>query len=97
MPRFVLAAVLALFSVPPALAGPRDELLRVAPSDAAIIVIIQNARDHYHAAGSRRSRDGSPRPPSARSCSNRPSLAQLRDSAAMIFRELDATPETADR
>jgi hypothetical protein len=41
------AALLALLvTSAPAAAGPRDELLRVAPPDAALVVVVQNARAH---------------------------------------------------
>ncbi|MBX9622678.1 MAG: hypothetical protein K2X82_02580 [Gemmataceae bacterium] len=49
MTRFVLAAVLAASgSVAPA-APPRDEALRLAPPDAALVAVVQNARDHLKA------------------------------------------------
>jgi hypothetical protein len=46
--RPLLLAVLALAASPAAAAAPRDELLRAAPPDAALLVLVQNARDHIH-------------------------------------------------
>jgi hypothetical protein len=45
MPRFATILVL-LLAVTPVQAGPRDELLRVAPPDAALLVVVQNAKSH---------------------------------------------------
>ncbi len=45
--RLAIAALVLL--PPPLLAGPRDELLRVAPPDAALVLVVQNARDHAKA------------------------------------------------
>jgi hypothetical protein len=46
MNRPALAIVVALAYSAPAAAGPRDDLLRVAPPDAALVVVVQNARSH---------------------------------------------------
>jgi len=45
VPR-LFALVALLISTAPASAAPRDELLRVAPPDAALLLIVQNGRDH---------------------------------------------------
>lgn len=45
MPRLFTLLTLALVGTP-AVASPRDELLRAAPQDAALVVLVQNARDH---------------------------------------------------
>ncbi|HSQ55823.1 MAG TPA: hypothetical protein VLM40_08750 [Gemmata sp.] len=47
MHRLVLIAVLLPLLAPIAsAAGPRDELLRVAPPDAALVLVLQDAREH---------------------------------------------------
>ena len=44
---FALAVALVLVGVSPvAAAPPRDEVLRLAPPDAALVALVQNARDH---------------------------------------------------
>jgi hypothetical protein len=94
MHRFVLAVGLALFSVPAALAGPRDELLRVAPNDAAIIVLVQNGRDHYRALTQSPFASWFPTTAIGKRLLNSSELTHVRDTAAMIFRELDTTRDT---
>jgi hypothetical protein len=42
----VFTFLLLLLASSPAIASPRDELLRVAPPDAALLVLVQNGRDH---------------------------------------------------
>ena len=44
--RPFLLASFALVAAPASAASPRDELLRVAPPDAALLVLVQNARNH---------------------------------------------------
>jgi hypothetical protein len=47
--RLLLAALLAAATAPSAGAAPRDELLRVAPPDAAVVLVVQNAAAHAKA------------------------------------------------
>lgn len=44
-----LAIAMVLAAASPAAAAPRDDLLRVAPQDAALFVLVQNAREHVEA------------------------------------------------
>ena len=44
--RFAIAVVLAFAFAAPAVAAPRDDALRVAPPDAAIVLVVQNLRAH---------------------------------------------------
>ena len=46
LPRFAAVLAVALLGVGRLGAAPRDELLRLAPPDAALVVVVQNARDH---------------------------------------------------
>jgi len=41
-----LVLILLLLSAPPAQADPREELLRLAPPDAALLLVVHNAREH---------------------------------------------------
>src|SRR4051794_29933701 len=44
--RFAAALLVALLLLGRSAAGPRDELLRVAPPDATFVLVVQNPRDH---------------------------------------------------
>lgn len=44
--RLASAFLIFQFSITSALAAPRDELLRVAPPDAALLLLVQNGREH---------------------------------------------------
>lgn len=44
--RFAAALVVALLLLGRSAAGPRDDLLRVAPPDATFVLVVQNPRDH---------------------------------------------------
>ncbi|MCI0701783.1 MAG: hypothetical protein L0241_11925 [Planctomycetia bacterium] len=44
--RSVLVVAFTLALCAPAVAAPRDEALRVAPTNAALVVVVQNLRDH---------------------------------------------------
>src|SRR5438094_969781 len=46
LPRFAAVLAVALLGAGRLGAAPRDELLRLAPPDAALVVVVQNARDH---------------------------------------------------
>ncbi|MBX9582058.1 MAG: hypothetical protein K2X87_17270 [Gemmataceae bacterium] len=50
LPRLASIILLVVLASAPAVAAqPRDELLRLAPPDAAIVALVQNARDHLRA------------------------------------------------
>lgn len=49
MPRLLAVLALLALTASAALAGPRDEVLRLVPADAAIVGLVQNARDHVRA------------------------------------------------
>src|SRR5438067_12590850 len=91
--RLASFAVASLLAVPAAAAAPRDELLRLAPPDAALVVVVQNARDHY------RNLSGSPFvawfPSTAigQKLLDSEDLKRLRESAGMIFAQLGTTPD----
>lgn len=94
MPRLALIATFAvLLSVATAVAGPREELLRVAPADAALIVIVQNTREH--ARNLRESPFGQWFPTTAigKKLLGSDQVKQLHDFAGSITGQLGTTPQ----
>jgi hypothetical protein len=94
MMRAVSILAILLVAASPAAGETRDELLRVAPADAAIVVIVQNARDNYRNLAQSPFAQWAPSTAIGKRILESAEFRQLRDSAAMIFRELDTTPET---
>ena len=94
MMRAVFILAILLLAASPAAGRTRDELLRVAPADAAIVVVVQNARDNYHNLRHSPFAEWFPSTTIGKRILESAEVRQLRDSAAMIFRELDSTPET---
>jgi hypothetical protein len=93
MLRVPAAALLTLLGATQSVAGPRDELLRVAPPDAAIVIVVQNARDHYRQISQSPFMAWLPTSSIGKRISNSSEFRQLRDSAGMFLRELDTTPD----
>ncbi len=94
MLRFAFIAIALLTATASAaVAGPRDELLRVAPSDAALVVVVQNGRDHFRNLSQSPFVKWVPSTAIGKKLLDSLEIKQLRESAAMIFRELDTTPE----
>jgi hypothetical protein len=96
MPRpacFALAVAISLFATDVATAAsPRDEVLRVAPADTAIFILVQNARDHYHNLSESPFVQWFPTTTIGKQLFASADLKQLRESGAMIFSELGTTP-----
>jgi hypothetical protein len=92
MVRFAVSAVIALFAAGPALAGPRDDLLRVTPADAAVVVVVQNARDHHRALANSPFGRWFPSTEIGKKILGSPGVAQFRETAGVILRELGTTP-----
>ena len=90
--RFVPTVAVLLLVSGMAKASPRDELLRVTPSDTALVLLVQNAREH------RNNLIGSPfmqwLPSTAvgKKLLESAEIKLLRDSTQMIFNELGTTP-----
>jgi hypothetical protein len=94
MPRFALLAVLALgVSAAPALAGPRDELLRVAPPDAALVVVVQNARDLARDLAGSPFAEWFPTTAIGKKILGSAELKQLTEAGTNIFAGLGTTPQ----
>lgn len=88
------AAVTAvLFAAAPALAGPRDELLRVAPPDAALLVVVQNARGHARALADSPLVEWLPSTALGKKLLGSGELKQLRDAAGSVLPVLGTTPK----
>jgi hypothetical protein len=95
MPRYALLAVLALgLSAAPAVAGPRDELLRVAPPDAALVVVVQNAREHASNLKGSPFAAWFPNTAIGKKLLGSAELKQLTEAGANIFTGLGTTPQT---
>ncbi|HEV3438017.1 MAG TPA: hypothetical protein VG122_11700 [Gemmata sp.] len=88
-----LAAAISLSATGAATAAsPRDEVLRVAPADAAIFILVQNARGHYHNLSESPFVEWFPTTTIGKQLLESIDLKQLRASGAMIFSELGTTP-----
>lgn len=83
---------IALFTAAPVQVAPRDELLRVAPPDAAILVIVQNARDHVRSLSESPFGQWFPTTAIGQQLLNSLELNQFRESGATILSELGTTP-----
>src|SRR5690349_20665085 len=94
LPRFAAAlalAVLAAGSVPAA--SPRDELLRLAPQDAALVLVVQNARDHVRAASESPFAEWFPSSGLGRLLLAGGDFGKARTGATAILGELGTNPE----
>jgi hypothetical protein len=94
MPCFALTALFALLPTASAAPGPRDELLRIAPADAAIVVVVQNARDQFGRLRESPFAEWAPSTAIGQRILQSSEFRQLRDSAAMILHQLEIAPET---
>jgi hypothetical protein len=89
--RALLVFALILPGAAPALASPRDELLRLAPPDAALLLLVQNGREHYKALAASPFLEWFPSTTIGKKVLGSPDLQQLRTSAAMIMEHLGTT------
>src|SRR5262249_61473150 len=76
----------ALFAAAPAHAAPRDELLRVAPPDAAILIVVQNAREHVRNLSESPFGQWFPDTAIGKKLLDSPELKQLRDTVSILSR-----------
>jgi hypothetical protein len=94
MRRFALLTLVTLVvSAASAAAGPRDEVLRVAPPDAAIVVVVQNARDHARNLAESPFAAWFPTTAIGKKLLGSPELKQLSEAGANIFAGLGTTPQ----
>ncbi|HEV3386401.1 MAG TPA: hypothetical protein VG097_16380, partial [Gemmata sp.] len=89
---FLLVIADLLFFAGTAQASPRDEILRVAPADAALIVLVQNARDHYRNLSESPFAQWLPTTAIGKKLFESDELKQFHNSGKMIFNELGTTP-----
>ncbi|VTT99298.1 Uncharacterized protein OS=Singulisphaera acidiphila (strain ATCC BAA-1392 / DSM 18658 / VKM B-2454 / MOB10) GN=Sinac_5524 PE=4 SV=1 [Gemmataceae bacterium] len=92
MNRFAPIAVL-LLAAPPVLAGPRDELLRVAPADAALVVVVQNAREHAKALAGSPFVEALPQTAVGKKLLQMVDFQQVRDVTSALLPALGTTPQ----
>jgi hypothetical protein len=85
-----ILAVVLLASAP---ASPRDELLRLAPPDAALVAVVQNARDHARGVAASPFGRWFPSTPIGRRVMASDEVRQFREAAAVISAELGTTPD----
>jgi hypothetical protein len=90
--RRVVAIAVVLLAAMPLQAGPRDELLRVAPPDAALVVVVQNAREHVHALAESPFADWFPTTAVGKKFIGSGELKQLREAADNVLPALGTTP-----
>ena len=94
MIRLPLTLALLLLGLAPASAGsPRDEVLRVAPPDAALVVVLQNARDHVRDLGTSPFAEWFPTSALGKQLLGTADLTALKNFAGPLFAELKVTPE----
>lgn len=92
MNRFAPIAVM-LLAASPVLAGPRDELLRVAPTDAALVVVVQNAREHAKGLAGSPFVEALPRTAVGKKLLQVIDLQQVRDVTSTVLPALGTTPQ----
>src|SRR4051812_34977928 len=85
--------VVLLLAAPAVAAPPRDELLRVAPADAALVVVVQNARDHVRNIAGSPFAEWLPSTAVGKKLLGSSGLTQFRDAAGKILGELGTTPQ----
>lgn len=91
--RLALTLALALtLSLPATAAPPRDEALRLAPDDFALVAVVQNLRDHATAVGQSQFAEWFPTTSLGKQLLGGASFKQIIDSATPIFGALGITP-----
>ncbi|MBO0700244.1 MAG: hypothetical protein J2P46_17725 [Zavarzinella sp.] len=89
-----LVIVVALWSAPAvALAGPRDELLRLVPDDYTFCLVLQDLREHAKADGSSPFLKGLAESSVLRGLQKTPEAEKFRAAFETILREVGITPE----
>jgi hypothetical protein len=90
--RATLTLALALTLSPPAPAAPRDEALRLAPDNFALVALVQNLRDHTAAVSASPFASWFPTTPLGKQLLGGANFKQITDSATPIFGALGITP-----
>ncbi len=87
------AFLVALVAAAPAAAAPRDELLRVAPPDAAVVVLVQNASTHAKNVLASPFAAWFPSSPLGKQLAAGLKLGEARDGLKAVLGALDTTPD----
>jgi hypothetical protein len=90
----IFATFAVALAAPPVSAGARDELLRVAPPDAALVLLAQNAREHVRNVSESPFGVWFPTTSLGKKLSDSAGLKQLRDNADNILKELETDSQT---
>ncbi|MDB5308734.1 MAG: hypothetical protein JWO38_2936 [Gemmataceae bacterium] len=91
--RLFFVAGLVACVAPPAPAAPRDEVLRVAPPDAAFVLLLQNARDHVRDVANSPFVEWVPKSVLGRQLFAAGDLKHVREAAAPLFLALGVTSD----
>ena len=91
--RFLCSAVLVALAAPTAVAAPRDDVLRVAPPDAALTLVVQNARDRAAAVAASPFAAWFPQSAAGKQFAATVDLKQVRQATAPLFAALGVTPD----
>jgi hypothetical protein len=91
----LVASLLAVgvFAPPVLAASPRDELLRVAPPDAALVFVVQNARGHVRTIAKSPFAEWFPQSAVGKQVLAGLNVKQVRDSTAPVLAALGTTPD----
>jgi len=93
MIRSLAIFVLFIVATPTFAASPRDELLRVAPPDAALLVVVQNAKGHVRSLIESPFVEWFPSTPIGKKLLAAVDLKQFRDVATNVLPALGTTPQ----
>lgn len=88
-----LAAAALVLTASPVLAGPRDELLRVAPPDAALTLVVQNAREHVRNVAASPFAEWFPTSALGKQLAGVANFKHAREFTGPVFQALGTTPE----
>src|SRR5438132_141580 len=91
--RLVIVAAVTAAPASTAVAGPRDDLLRVAPPDAALVLILQNARAHLRNVAASPFAEWFPTSTLGKQLFGAVDLKQAQAAAGQVFLTLGVTPE----
>src|SRR5437762_14389944 len=93
LPRFAAVLAVALLGVGRLGAAPRDELLRLAPPDAALVVVVQNAREHIKNLAESPFAAWFPSTQLGKQLLGSADFRKTREAGAMIFGQIGVTPD----
>jgi hypothetical protein len=92
-PRLVAVLVVLLLGTGRGSAAPRDELLRLAPPDAALVLVAQNARDHLKQFSESPFAAWFPTTPIGKQLLGSADFQKAHEGSVEVLRQLGTTPE----